>query len=491
MSDSSFYPILLSTINASYIHASIGLRYLYANLGELQAAAKICEYTSHLSPLDIVEKLLAFNPEIIGFGVYIWNVEYTTRVIRLLKTLKPDIVIIIGGPEVSYEYEQQEIFRISDHLIRGSADLSFAVLCQAILKQQQERSQELAKVIDDPPASLELIRLPYAYYSNEDISNRVLYVEASRGCPFKCEFCLSALDRTSVPFVLDEFLEQMDLLYQRGARNFKFVDRTFNLKIESSLKILQFFLQRLDEKLFLHFEIIPDRLPAALKDVIQCFPEGSLQFEVGVQSFNPLVQELISRKQDNNKTIKNLQWLRQHSQAHIHADLIFGLPGENLTSFAQGFNQLYRLRPHDIQLGILKRLRGTAIIRHSKRFSLTFDPAAPYSILTTDQIDFFTLQRVSRFARYWDLLANSGCFKQSLDVLLDRHPFERFLIFSDWLYIHSNKTHKISRRKLYDYLYEGLIDSFSVSQDKAIACLLADYKQAGLKGQPEFYKKIS
>ncbi len=486
MSDLSSSKILLCSVNASYIHASIGLRYLYANMGELQATTRIYEFTSHLKTPNIVETLLLDKPRIIGFGVYIWNVDITYQVVRLIKTLEPEIVIVIGGPEVSYEYQQQKIFQWADHLICGAADLSFARLCQAILKNHAQ----LPKVIHEQPASLEHINFPYAYYSDEDVRNRVIYVEASRGCPFKCQFCLSALDKTSIPFSLDMFLNELDLLYQRGARNFKFVDRTFNLKIESSLRILDFFLQRLDKELFVHFEIIPDRLPETLKTMIEHFPPGHLQFEVGVQSFNPQVQALISRKQNNSKTIENLSWLRQQSNAHIHADLIFGLPGEDLASFAQGFNLLFSLKPHDIQLGILKRLKGTPIIRHTQAYSLKFDPQAPYSIASTDRLDFFTIQRVSRFARYWELIANSGCFKRSLILLLDREPFERFMIFSDWLYNHSQKTHQISRRKLYDYLYKGLIQCFNTDQHQARELLLADYQQAGLKGQPEFYKTL-
>jgi hypothetical protein len=223
--------------------------------------------------------------------------------------------------------------------------------------------------------------------------------------------------------------------------------------------------------------------------MITPFPEGCLQFEVGVQSFNPKVQALISRKQDNKKTVANLLWLRQHSQAHIHADLIFALPGENMDSFAQGFNQLYLLQPHDIQLGILKRLRGTPVIRHTDEYQLVFESSAPYSILANSDIDFALIQRVSRFARYWELLANSGQFKCSLKLLLADQAFQRFLIFSDWLYEFSGKTHQIALRKLYDYLYYGFSHCFTTQNTDMVTALLQDYKNSGLKGMPEFYKK--
>ncbi len=477
--------ILLCTINASYIHAAIGLRYLYANLNELQSNTSILEFTSHLRPADIVEKLLCHKPRIIGFGVYIWNTEHTTQVINLLKIIEPQIVIIIGGPEVSYEYEQQTIFHLSDHLIRGAADSAFAHLCKDLL---DEKKPPKIYYFNEP--SLNQLQLPYQYYTDEDIRNRVLYVEASRGCPFKCEFCLSALDKTALPFDIDLFLSEMDQLYQRGARNFKFVDRTFNLKVQTSLKILQFFLQRLDKQLFLHFEIIPDRLPDSLKEIILKFPAGCLQFEVGVQSFNPQVQALISRKQDNDKTIDNMRWLREHSPAHIHADLIFALPGEDMLSFARGFNQLYALQPQDIQLGILKRLRGTPVIRHTQRYQLKFDSRAPYSILATNCVDFMQVQRMIRFARYWELIANSQFFPRTLPLLLAEQAFERFLIFSDWLYEYSAMTHQIALRKLYDFLYYGLKKCFAIADSQLISALLDDYQGAGIKGKPEFVKSL-
>ena len=484
--------IILCTINASYIHASIGLRYLYANLDELQSQTTILEFTHHLRAADIVEKILQQQPKVIGFGIYIWNVEYTTQVISLVKIIAPEVIIIIGGPEVSYEYEQQQVFKLCDYLITGAADLAFADLCRNLKAKEFQRCLLINKVYIKQAIELSDIKLPYQYYTDEDIKHRVLYVEASRGCPFKCEFCLSALDKTSIPFDIDVFLQEMDKLYQRGGRNFKFIDRTFNLKIQTSIKILEFFLARMDEQLFLHFEIIPDRLPAALKNIIAQFPAGSLQFELGVQSFNTEVQALISRKQDNQKTIENIQWLKEYSQAHIHADLIFALPGENLESFAQGFNQLYDLKPQDIQLGILKRLRGTPVIRHTEKYLLKFDALAPYSILSTDRISFYDIQRMTRFARYWELISNSGYFKTTLLILLKEQAFERFLKFSDWLYTYSAKTHQIPLRKLFDYMYYGFKQGcFGVySENKIENALLLDYREAGLKGQPEFYKKI-
>lgn len=471
--------ILLSTLNARYIHASLGLRYLKANMDELDSETVICEFTINQRADFIAESILALEPVIVGFGVYIWNCEETHRVVALLKTLRPDLIIILGGPEVSYEHQEQPLVALADYLITGQADLAFARLCRQILGDKPVAE----KIIDAHPEPLPFLKLPYAHYSDEDIRNRVLYVEASRGCPFKCEFCLSALDKTATPFDLNEFLEQMQNLYDRGACHFKFVDRTFNLKIANSLRILEFFLDKLQEReLFLHFELIPDRLPEELKAVLPRFPAGSLQFEIGVQSFNPDVQQSISRKQDNEKTANNLTWIRQNTHAHIHADLIFGLPGETLQSFASGFNKLYQLKPHEIQLGILKRLRGTPIIRHTSDFDMRYNPAPPYNILSTSVIEFPLMQRFTRFARYWDLIANSGRFGKTLPVIMGEAPFDNFFRLTDSIYAQSGQTHRIALRKLFDYLYLAMTGPLGISPEHATAILEEDFANSGQKG---------
>lgn len=472
--------IVLSTLNARFAHASLGLRYLLANMQELQHQTCLQEFVIGSRTADIVEKLLARQPRVIGFGVYIWNVEETTRVIAMLKRVAPDIVVVLGGPEVSYEPEQQEIVKLADYLVTGWGDITFPQLCRAILNGPKPLMKVHAGV--QPPLSD--ITLPYSLYTDEDIAHRTLYVEASRGCPFKCEFCLSSLDKTAWPFELDAFLAQLETLHARGARLFKFVDRTFNLNIKSSLRIMQFFLDKLaaapDDPVFAHFEVVPDHLPDALKDGIRQFPPGTLQFEIGIQSFNPEVQALISRKQNNEKAAENIRWLVEHSHAHLHVDLIAGLPGEDIDSFARGFDKLVALKPHEIQFGILKRLRGTPIIRHTEIYGLVFDPHPPYSILATNRIDFATMQRLVRFARYWDLIANSGRFTHTLQLILRDAPFARFMALSDWIYQKTDATHRIALERLAALVSQWLQEQ---GEDAAVVAenLAGDY--AGQNGK--------
>ncbi len=471
--------IILSTLNARYIHTSLGLRYLQANLGALQSQSRIMEFTIQGRSTDIAEQLLAQQPKVIGLGVYIWNIRETTELVAILKQVAPEVYIVLGGPEVSHEQQAQAIVQFADYVISGAAEHSFAQLCQQLLNAQKP----LNKLISSSAVALDQLQHPYALYNDEDIRHRLIYVEASRGCPFKCEFCLSSLDKTAKPFDLTAFLEQMRELYRRGVRHFKFIDRTFNLKIEQSLHILDFFLQECPAS-FLHFELIPDHLPEALKAKIAAFTPGALQFEIGIQSFNPEVQQRISRKQNNEKSIDNLRWLREHTHAHLHTDLIVGLPGETLDSFAQGFDQLVALNPHEIQVGILKRLRGTPIIRHTIEYHMVYNPQPPYNILSNSLIDFGQMQHMVRFARFWDMIGNSGRFQQTLPHLLADQPFERFMQLSHWLYQQLSSTTKIALPRLYHYVYQAAISILDIPEAQASALISADFKQSKLKGEP-------
>ena len=476
--------IILATINARYHHASLGLRYLKANLAELQSSCEIQEFTLENRAADIAEHILASSPKIVGLGVYIWNVEQTHALAAVLKKVSPSTILVLGGPEVGFSNDLPQVADYADYIIAGQADFAFRDLCRRILLD--DCPDDMFIQAENP--KLEKISLPYELYTDNDLKNRLIYVEASRGCPFKCEFCISSLDRTAWNFDLDRFLLAMQSLYDRGLRNFKFVDRTFNLKLSTTRRILEFFLEKNDPELFLHFELIPDRLPNALRDYLVRFEAGMLQFEIGVQSFNSDVQTLISRRQDNDKTVENMRWVTENTQAHVHADLIFGLPGEDLNSFALGFNKLYALGPHEIQLGILKRLRGTPIIRHETKFQLNFDPLPPYSILSTSLVDFPTMQRIQRFARYWDLIANSGRFRNALKLLPDESLFESFLELSEWLFHQSGKTHRISLTRLFELLHVGLTE-LHYDKESITSALLCDFANSGHKGRLSFSPK--
>jgi len=469
--------IVLSTLNARYIHASSGLRCLRANLGKLRVRSALAEFTIGQRPLEIAGAILALQPRILGLGVYVWNVLPLTELVALLKRLRPELLIILGGPEVSYECDLQEIVRLADHTISGEADLVFPEVCQKIL----DGCPPAQKVIPAPPPDLAQVVLPYDEYTADDIAHRLIYVEASRGCPFECEFCLSSLDIPVREFPIEPFLAAMERLLERGVRHFKFVDRTFNLHIETSRRILGFFLARLQPGLFLHFEMIPDRLPADLRELILRFPPGTLQFEVGVQTFNLEVAAAIHRRQDVARLEDNFRFLRKSTGVHVHADLIAGLPGETVESFAAGFDRLVALGPQEIQVGMLKRLRGTPIVRHDAEWGMVYSPLPPYEILQNRLIDSATMQRMRHFARCWDLVGNSGRFTMTLPEFWSGgvSPFGGFMRFSDWFFAREGRLHGIALPHLVEQVFWFLTEELSRPADAIADSLWRDARRTG------------
>lgn len=477
--------IVLTTFNAKFSHASFGLRYLQANLGELQKDSILVELTTKERPADAAERILRHDPKIVGIGVYIWNALETEALVSLLKKIAPSVTVVLGGPEVSYETEEQTLSQLADYVIRGEGEVAFQKLCASLLRGKRP----LMKVLGPDEPELEALSLPYDLYTDADIEQRVVYVEASRGCPFRCEFCLSALDKQVRPFPLELFLESMAKLFQRGVRQFKFVDRTFNLSAKTSLAILEFFLELYEPGLFVHFEMVPDRLPVALREVIARFPPGALQFEIGIQTFDEQVSKHISRRQDLAKTEENLTFLRNETGVHLHTDLIIGLPGEDLDTFAKGFDRLVALRPHEIQVGILKRLRGAPIRRHSEDFEMVFSDQPPYDILKNKHLDFATLQRLKRFAAVWDTLYNSGHFKWTVESIWgSESPFYRFLRFSDWVFAEIGRTHAVALDRWFELLKNYRIDVLSEDREVVIGELEREYVRPGRVRIPRFLR---
>lgn len=478
--------ILLCTLNSTYQHSSFGLRYILAQMAELTTQTEMIEWTIKENPRNIVEKILSYRPKIVGFGVYIWNNEEVFEVCSILKKVAPDIELVLGGPEISFETEGQRLYQLADHIICGEADLLFPQFCREHLSGNETQ----LKIVRGALPPLPELKLPYYLYSDNDIANRVIYVEASRGCPYKCEYCLSSLDKSVRSFNLDQFLSDLEMLINRGARCFKFVDRTFNLSPTTSTKILNFFKQHLDKGLFLHFEMVPDRLPIEIRDLIKDFPAGSLQFEVGIQTLNPQVAMNVSRKNDLVKVAENFDFINTNTHVHTHADLIVGLPGETLESFGEGFDRLAAMGPHEIQVGILKRLKGTPIIRHESGFQMRYQDFSPFQILSTSTMDYSTLQLMNRFAKFWDLYANSGDFPQFMQWMrtFEGSFFWNFMKFVDYLSEKYSETHSISlmnlAEKAYDYIVRRSDDS-----DKAFDIIKADFCDGAKKRDiPPFMK---
>lgn len=441
--------IILSTINARYSHTSFGLRYLKANLHEFEENTTILEYSQDAALTDIAEEIISQKPDIIGFGCYIWNIENILKVCEIVKAILPETVLVLGGPEVSYENE--EFLPFCDYLIEGEGELALYHLAQEVTQGQRKEN----KILNEPICDLTTLKMPYYLYSDEDIKNRLIYVEATRGCPFTCEFCISSLSKGVREFDLEQFLAEMKILINRGLKQFKFVDRTFNLKFKNVQRILHFFKANWQAGMILHFEIFPDKLSAEMLEEIKNFPHGGLHLEAGVQSFYEPALKAISRKQDEAKTLENIRFIIEETGAEIHADLVAGIPHATLKTFEEDFNKLYTLRPQELQIGILKKLRGAPIKRHNDEFAMTYSKYPPYEVMQNKDMSYADLQIIKRLARFFDVYYNSGNFEAIANSLPD---FQAWVDFSQYIWNNYHQTHKISLKRqqqiLEEYLHE-------------------------------------
>ncbi|MDD2829267.1 MAG: DUF4080 domain-containing protein [Sulfuricurvum sp.] len=519
--------ILLTTLNARYAHSALGLRYLYANLHEYQNDALIVEFTINEQIQTIAEEILKHSPRIIGISVYIWNASETAQLIEILKKVSPEIIIVLGGPEAGHLPHRVD-FSKADYIISGEGEVAFYELCKEILSSRHSREGgNLARhpeldsgssisseshpkekswipafagmtkgkphFIKAPMVDLKSITMPYRAYSDEDIANRTLYVEASRGCPFECEFCLSSIDEKVRNFPLDELLEEFETLWQRGARSFKFIDRTFNLNMTFANRILDFFLSK-EPPYFAHFEVIPDHFPDVLKEKIARFPAGSLQLEIGIQTLDPVIAKGINRPLRVEKIYENIRFLENETSSHMHLDLIVGLPGETLEGFGRNLDKLVSLTHSEIQIGILKNLSGTTLSRHDKEHGMIYSDTPPYDILQNNLLSFEQIQKMKRFARFWDIFYNSGSFDKTVKLLWiattmprsdETSVFKSFYAFSEWIYTQTLSTWKISLERqimlLHTYLLqyhekenveEALIDDLAKRPEKTIPFFL-------------------
>ncbi len=466
--------LLLVTLNGRYHHSSLSLRYLLANFKLPNWDATILEFTINENGRAIVEKILAECPQVIAFSIYIWNVEQSLAVIQLLKAIVPEVKIILGGPEISFDSEKHPLFPHADFIIQGEGEEALPLLLQNL--------NNSPKVVSAPILDLSKIELPYELYSAEDLKNRFIYVETTRGCPYRCSFCLSSLDNKVRFFPLEKVLHELKKLMDRGARTFKFVDRTFNVRSDWSIEILKFFLPYSDT--FLHFEIVPEILDDDFIELAARFEKGRLQFEMGIQTFTPAVARRVDRYLDEAKLRKNIQKVLAQTQVHLHTDLIIGLPGETREEIAKGFNTLIHLKPHEIQVGILKLLPGAPLAKLSEEYQMKYSKQSPYEIIQNSTLSFAELQKFQRFARYMDLIINRGNFPSIKDLLFsNENPFEWLWKFSEFAYQEHEQTFAISLDKLAHLLFCFLGES-----EEARSLLTQDLLQIPGRTLPRFLR---
>ena len=480
--------IVLATANARYAHTAFGLRCLLANMKTLAPRAALLEFTINERPTDMLERILDQNPKVVLLSVYIWNEPVLRELTAALKAVHPKIPVIIGGPEVSFEEDLPPIAAFADYIVGGESETIIHEIIQRALNQKSNPPKPV--FINAPLPDLSKIALPYHLYTNDDIAHRVIYVESSRGCPYGCEFCLSSLDSKIRKYPEEQFLQAIDTLWNRGARKFKFLDRALNLAITP--KLLTFFLKKKSEDLFLHFELVPDKLPEKIFELLCQFPKGSVQLEAGIQTFDQATAKRINRVQSVEKTTHNLNRLLTETGVHLHTDLVAGLPGESLESFGAGFDKLFAIGGQEIQLGILKRLRGAPIQRHSPKWTMAYRPIAPYDILSNKLINFKDMQRIKRFARYFDLVRNNGNFPTSSNLLLDGNSaFKNFMNFSDWIFSQTGQTASIALHRLAELIFTYCTKQLNLTPSIPANAIASDYAITRGRHLPRLIKEYT
>jgi len=442
--------VVLATLNAKYIHTSLALRCLKA-YSESEFDIDIAEYTIKDPAMNIVADLFAKNPDVVGFSCYIWNIEETITVIDMLRKIKPELHIVLGGPEVSYDTAfWMERLPAVDYIVVGEGEETFhhlltelrdgrkfhMVFGAAYRKTLPDGSREIR--VNPPRPKLELASLPSPHRFPEDVpslANRIVYFETSRGCPFSCQFCLSSIEVGVRYFDIERTKSDILYLIDAGAKLIKFVDRTFNIKRDYALEIFRFLIDNHRGCVF-QFEITADIMrPEVLDYLAEHAPPGIFRFEIGVQSTNDITNEAVQRRQNFAKLTRTVTKVKESGKIDQHLDLIAGLPHEDYATFRKTFNDVFALRPEELQLGFLKMLRGTGLRNDADKWGYVYMERAPYEMLANDLMPFKDLVRIKRvedvLEKYW----NAHRMDHTVLYLVERvfdSPFDFFQQFGDY-----------------------------------------------------------
>ena len=409
--------IICSTLNAKYIHTNLAIRYLKA-YAQPQYDVELAEFTIKDPIINIVTDLITRKPDVIGFSCYIWNIEETIKVIETIKKINPSIVIMVGGPEVSYDvHEWMSTVKGFDFIVVGEGEETFKSLLNELKGNHEfdkvpgiayRRNDEV--IINHPLHKLELRELPSPYRFKEDLPNlskRVTYIETSRGCPFSCQFCLSSIEVGVRYFDREKIKEDIRYLMAGGAKTIKFVDRTFNISRSYAMDMFRFIIDEHVPGTVFQFEITADIMrPEVIDFLNKEAPAGLFRFEIGVQSTNDHTNELVMRKQNFEKLTRTVKMVKDGGKIDQHLDLIAGLPEEDYQSFRKTFNDVFAFRPEELQLGFLKMLRGTGLRLRADDHDYIYSDHPPYEILGNSVLSFDDIIRIKQvedvLEKYWN-----------------------------------------------------------------------------------------
>lgn len=432
---------IITTFNAKYIHTSLALRWLYVS-NQTRCDISFREYTIKEKLEIVADELLASGCDVLGLSVYIWNVDRIGQLIALLKQRKPELIIVVGGPEVTYEPEHfLEVWDI-DYVISGEGEFVLGELITCLeqcitpnlpgVSFKNHISQTVVK------ADLEqLSKLPSPYLldcDKENLRNRLVYFETSRGCPYQCQYCLSSREKGVRYFPMNYILTNLKALIDAGARQIKFLDRTFNLNRQHTQTIFDFLIQNYREGLNCQFEVYADLLTDEMIDYLNVnLPENYFRFEIGIQSTYEPTNEAVKRKQDFPLLANNIRKLMAGGKIVLHLDLIAGLPHETYSRFVRSFNDVFALGGKEVQLGFLKMLRGTNLRNEAPKYGYSYNRQAPYEIHFNDDISSEELHRIHEaehaLEKYW----NSGRFELTMREIFSSHYTGRYFEFFDEL----------------------------------------------------------
>ncbi len=451
--------IALVAVNAKYCHTSLAVRSLGAYL-KSKGFSDFCisEFTINDTFSKIIKRLALEKADIYAFSCYIWNIEIIKKLCVDLKKIKPECSIWLGGPEVSFDENE---YPFADKIICGEGE---DAMLRALSSDERVIRGEAIQNLDN---------LPFAYIDLEKIGDRLVYYESSRGCPFNCSYCLSSVTKGVRFKSLDKVFEELKRFDDAKVPLVKFVDRTFNANPSRADRIWQFIRDNTYNTSF-HFEVEGELLTKSQIELIKSFPEGKIQLEIGVQSTNEKTLSAVNRKSDIHKLLNIIKSLSEKGNVHIHTDLIAGLPCESYERFKISFNDLYKAKPHCIQLGFLKLLKGSDIRENAHKWGYRFSEFAPYTVYYNDDISFSEIKMLEDIAYIVDKVYNSGCFEASLSVLVSEdNPFE----FYQKLYYFMEQRGLFDRPLSRKYWFEILFE-FSGHNEHTAKYLKLDYLEA-------------
>ncbi|MCK9444359.1 MAG: B12-binding domain-containing radical SAM protein [Tissierellaceae bacterium] len=459
--------IVLSTLNSKFIHSSLSVRYLQSFVKDIEIV-NIKEYTINQNIDFIVSDLYKMEAELIGFSTYIWNITEILKISETLKLVNPNLKILLGGPEVSYDGKDVlEKNKFIDFIIYGEGEETFKELVIALKKGDKEfkhikgliyrYGENIIQNLPRPPMrDLNAIPSPYDNIGNE-FANKIVYYESSRGCPFNCKFCLSSTIKGLRFFEIERVKNELNKLIEGKVRQVKFVDRTFNANKEFAKEIMNFIIKKNPKDINFHFEVTAHLIDEDTLQFLSTVKEGLFQFEIGVQSTNLHTIEAVGRTTDFQKLSQVTKRIKSFKNIHQHLDLIAGLPFEGYNTFKTSFNDVYEIRPEKIQLGFLKLLKGTALREEGQKYNFKYIDIPPYEVLENNYITYGEIIKLKTIEDLVEKYYNEGYFESSLEYLISKHyknPFHFYEMFSEFWEEEGYHSISVSRTKLYEILLE-------------------------------------